>query len=216
MYLAVGTVALAGLFDESLFRQDWFANGGGQMLVARPSYLGSDHAFAFGTIALATGMFAFTATILRGRTGRAMAMARDNPLASEASGVNQVKYRLLAFTMSAIFAGTMGALFAYLLGAFTTASFSLLILSLTAFSTAAVGGIRSPLGAVIGAFLFVQATEVFRTSGSIDDWSTLLVGVGLIVVMASTPDGLVGLGQRLAARLRPGSESAFAEVTTDA
>jgi branched-chain amino acid transport system permease protein len=131
-----------------------------------------------------------------------MSMVRDNPTAGEASGVNQLKYRLLAFAVSASYGGLMGALLAYLLGAFTTATFSLLILSLTAFSVAAVGGIRSPLGAVVGAFLFVEATELFRSSGSVSDWTTLFVGVGLIVVMARSPDGLVGAAQRIGGRAR--------------
>ena len=201
LYLAVGTVALAGLFDETLFRQDWFANGGEQMVVNRPRYLAGDHVFAVAVIALVGAVFAFTAAFGRSRTGRAMAMVRDNPVAGEASGVNQLKYRLLAFAVSAAYGGLMGALLAYLLGAFTTATFSLLILSLTAFSVAAVGGIRSPLGAVVGAFLFVEATELARNSGSVNDWTTLAVGVGLIVVMARSPDGLVGAAQRAGARM---------------
>jgi sulfate-transporting ATPase len=204
LYLAVGTVALAGLFDETLFLQSWFANGGGQMRVARPGYLAGDHAFALAVVLLVGGLFAFTAAFGRSRTGRAMAMVRDNPVAAEAGGVNQLKYRLLAFALSAAYGGLMGALLAYLLGAFSTEEFSLLILSLSAFSVAAVGGIRSPLGAVVGAFLFVEATELFRTSGSVSDWTTLLVGVGLIVVMSRSPDGLVGAGQKLAGRLRGG------------
>lgn len=206
LYLAVGTVALAGLFDETLFRQGWFANSGKQMLVDRPSYLAGDHAYAVIVIVIVGCLFAFTAAFGRSRTGRALSMVRDNPMAGEASGVNQMKYRLLAFALSAAYGGLMGALLAYLLGAFTTATFSLLILSLTAFSVAAVGGIRSPLGAVIGGFLFVETTEVFRTSGSVSDWTTLLVGIGLVAVMSYSPDGLVGLGQKLAGGSRPKHE----------
>lgn len=213
LYLAVGTVALAGFFDETLFRQGWFANAGKQMLVDRPSYLSGDHAFAVAVIAIVGLVFSFTAAFGRSRTGRALSMVRDNPLAGEASGVNQMKYRLLAFALSAAYGGLMGALLAYLLGAFTTATFSLLILSLSAFSVAAVGGIRSPLGAIVGALLFVEATEVFRSSGSVSDWTTLMVGIGLILVMSYSPDGLVGLTQRAVERLRSGgSEHELVDV----
>lgn len=206
LYLAVGTVALAGFFDETLFRQAWFASSGGQMLVSRPRYLAGDHAYALAVIGLVGCLFACTAAFGRSRTGRALTIVRDNPVAGEASGVNQMKYRLLAFALSAAYGGLMGALLAYLLGAFTTATFSLLILSLAAFSVAAVGGIRSPLGAIMGAFLFVEATEVFRSSGAVSDWTALIVGAGLILVMSYSPDGLVGLGQRLVARTRPDAE----------
>ena len=200
LYLAVATLALAGLFDETLFRQEWFANGGEQLVVRRPGWLESDAAFAVATLAVVGAVFAFTAAFAAGRTGRAMRMVRDNDRAAEAGGVNPTKYRLLAFALSALYAGLMGALLAYLLGAFTTAAFSFLVLSLTAFGLATVGGIRSPLGSVIGAFAFVELTEVFRSSGAVSDWSTVAVGAGIIVVLARSPDGIVGVFQQLRRR----------------
>lgn len=202
LYLAVATLALASLFEETLLRQEWLANAGSQMSVARPGYLAGDHAFSFAALLAIGAMFAFTAGFAGGRVGRALRMVRDNPRAAESSGVNPVKYRLLAFGLSAFYAGVAGAMLAYLLGSFTTALFSFSIMSLTAFGLAAVGGMRSPLGAVVGAFAFVQLTEVFRSSGTTSDWSSVGVGVGIILVMSWNPDGIVGLGQRLVALLR--------------
>lgn len=214
LYLAVATLALAGLFDESLFRQDWFANGGETMTVTRPGWLESDHRFAVFTILASGLLFAFAAGIARGRTGRAFRMVRDNPLAASAGGVNPVKYRLLSFALSAAYAGAMGALFAYLLQAVSTGQFSFFVMSLTAFGLAAVGGIRSPLGAVIGAFAFVQLTEIFRSSGTVSDFTALGVGAGIVVVVSYSPDGLVGVGQKLVARLR-GDASGTTELIDD-
>lgn len=196
LYLAVATLAFASLFDETVFRQEWIANAGDQLRVARPDWVGGDHAFAVTALAVTGCLFAFTAAFGRDRVGRAFRMVRDNPRAAEASGVNPVKYRLLAFVLSGFYAGVAGALLAYLLGAFTTAEFSFSVMSLTAFGLAAVGGLRSPLGAVVGAFAYVQLTELFRTSGTVSDWTSVAVGVGIIAVMARNPDGLVGLGQR--------------------
>lgn len=202
LYLAVATIALAGLFEETLFRQDWFANGGRPMTVVRPGALEGDHAFALATVVLVGALFAFTALLGRSRTGRAFWMVRDNPQAAAANGVNPVKYRLAAFGLSALYAGASGVLFAYLLQTFSAAAFGFLILSLAAFGLAVVGGIRSPVGPAIGAFGFVFLTEVFRSSGSVSDWSTVGLGVGLVVVLARDPDGVVGLASRLAGRLR--------------
>jgi branched-chain amino acid transport system permease protein len=202
LYLAVATLAFAALFDETVFRQRWIANGGDQLRVARPSYLAGDHVYAVLVLAVSAVLFAFTAAFARDRVGRAFRMVRDNPRAAESSGVNPVKYSLLAFVLSAFYAGVAGALLAYLLGAFTTAEFSFSVMSLTAFGLAAVGGIRSPLGAVVGAFAFVQLTELFRSSGSVSDWTAVAVGAAIIAVMARNPDGLVGLGQRAAAMVR--------------
>ena len=207
LYLAIGTVAMAGLFEETLFRQEWFANGGRAMRVARPDFVAGDHAYALFVVVIAGVVFAATAALGRSRTGRALRMVRDNDLAASAGGANPVKYRLLAFAISAAYAGLAGALLAFLLGSFSTAAFSFLVLSLSVFGLAIVGGIRSPLGAAVGAFAFVYLTEVFRSSGTVSDWTSILVGAGMIAVLALSPDGLVGLAQRLLRRSRDDTES---------
>src|SRR5581483_5947550 len=122
------------------------------------------HAYAAAVLVVVGVLFAFTAGFGRSRTGRALAMVRDNARTAEAGGVNPVKYRLLAFVLSALYAGTAGALLAYLLGSFTTDLFSFLVLSLTAFGLAALGGIRSPLGCVVGAFVLVDVTQLVPPS----------------------------------------------------
>lgn len=200
LYVAVATIALAGLFEDTLFRQDWFANGGEGMTVVRPELVRGDRAFAIAVLAVATLIFAFIAAVGRARTGRALWMTRDNPRAAGAGGVNPVKYGLLAFSMSAAIAGLAGALFAYLVQTLNTQQFGFLILSLAAFGLVTVGGIRAPLGAAVGAFLFVYVTEVFRSSGSVSDWTSVVVGVGIILVLALAPDGLVGAGQWIGRR----------------
>lgn len=202
LYLAVATLALASLFEETLFRQGWFANGGAAMAVDRPGYLDGDRVFGLAVLAIAGGLFAFTAGIARSRSGRALWMVRDNERNAEAFGVNGVKYRLAAFALSALYAGTAGALLGYLLRAYSSGAFGFLVLSLATFGIAAVGGIRSPVGAVAGAFLFVWLTEVFRSSGSVSDLSTIAVGAGIVLVMARSPDGVVGLAQQLLGRRR--------------
>jgi ABC-type branched-subunit amino acid transport system permease subunit len=196
LYLAVATVALAGLFEETLFVSGWFANGGANLRVARPAFVAGDHAYAAFVFVVGGAVFAASAALARSRTGRVLRMVRDNPTALASSGLNPVKYRLVAFAISAGIAGLAGALLAYLVGAFSTELFSLLILSLATFGVAAVGGLASPLGAVIGAFGFVWLTEIFRTSGGVSDLTTLGVGAGIVAVMSLRPDGLVGFLSR--------------------
>lgn len=201
LYLAVGTVALAGLFDETLFRHEWLANAGEAMTVTRPALVRGDRAFALAVLLLTAAVFAVTAALGRARTGRALRMVRDNERGAAADGANPIKYRLLAFAVSAMQAGLAGALLAYALGTFSAAAFGFLVLSLSAFGMAIVGGIRSPLGAVVGAFGFVYLTEVFRSSGSVSDWTSIAVGAGIVAVLGGNPDGLVGLGQGVVRRV---------------
>jgi branched-subunit amino acid ABC-type transport system permease component len=202
LYLAVATVALAGLFEETLFHQGWFANAGAAMTVARPGALSGDHPYTLAIVGVVGAVFFATAAFGRSRTGRALRMVRDNDRAAAAAGVNPTKYRLLAFSLSAAYAGLAGALLAYLLGTFSSAAFSFLVLSLATFGLATIGGIRAPLGALLGAFTLVYLSEVFRTTPSINDWVFAGVGAGIIAVMARSPDGLVGLAHGVAERVR--------------
>jgi branched-chain amino acid transport system permease protein len=129
-------------------------------------------------------------------------MARDNERAAAAAGVNPTKYRLIAFALSAGYAGLAGALLAYLLGTFSMAAFGFLILSLTVFGLATVGGIRTPVGAIVGAFIVVYLSEVFRASASVQDWVFTGTGAAIILVMARSPDGIAALLARIRSRPR--------------
>jgi branched-chain amino acid transport system permease protein len=212
LYLAVATLALAQTFDETLFHTHWLANAGQQMTAARPSWLAGDHAFAVTTVVGVGLLFAFTSGFARSRTGRALRAVRDNPRAASAAGINPVKYRLVAFTFSAFAAGLMGALLAYTLGAYTSEEFSFFVLSLSAFGLAMVGGVRSPLGAVVGAFALIAGSEPLRGLATLQDWVTVTVGVGIVVVMTRNPDGLVGAVQQVVSRLRPPGAVATTEL----
>lgn len=202
LYLAVATVAFAGLFEETLFVQHWFANDGNAMSVPRPAIIAGDHVFGIVVVSIVGVLFAATAAFGRTRTGRALRMVRDNERAAAAAGVNPTKYRLIAFSISAAYAGLAGALLAYLLGTFSMAAFGFLILSLSVFGLATVGGIRTPLGAISGAFILVYLSEVFRLSPSVQDWVFTATGVGIIAVMARSPDGVAGLLARVRRRAR--------------
>ena len=50
---------------------------------------------------------------MRSKHGRAITSIRDNEIAARATGVNVTKYKLVAFMVSAFFAGIAGVLFSY-------------------------------------------------------------------------------------------------------
>lgn len=211
LYLAVATVALAGLFEETLFTQSWFANGGEAMRVVRPSLLAGDRVYGVVVGVTVTVAFAMVAALGRSRTGRALQMVRDNEAAAAAAGANPVKYKLVAFAVSTVLAGLSGALLAYLLGAYSAAAFGFLVLSLSVFGLAIVGGIRSPVGPLVGAFLFVTVSEMLRSSGSVSDWLSVAVGAGIVAVLAFEPGGLTGLAARVRQRVGAGDEELVVE-----
>src|SRR5438874_13498936 len=65
LYLAVATVAFAGLFEETLFVQHWFGYGGNAMSVPRPHLIGGDCVFVLVVVVFVGGLFAAKAAFGR-------------------------------------------------------------------------------------------------------------------------------------------------------
>ena len=71
-----------------------------------------DATFTIGIILLLITL-AVVLNLVRSRAGRAIMAIRDNLIAAESVGINITKYKLLAFTISAFFAGIAGVLYSY-------------------------------------------------------------------------------------------------------
>lgn len=97
--------------------------------------------------------------IARSRTGRALQAIRDRDIAAEVMGVNEFKYKLIAFGISSFFAGIAGALYASLAGKLPAAQFSL-FLSVELIAILLIGGAGTVTGMLLGAF-FVELSPKF-------------------------------------------------------
>ncbi len=93
--------------------------------------------------------------------GRAMVSIREDWLAAQARGVRIFRTRMLAFTISAFFAGCAGALWAHLITAITPSSFSFAI-TFNIVVMLVVGGMGSITGSVIAATLLTLLPEALR------------------------------------------------------
>ena len=128
--------------------------------------------------------------LLHGNTGRALQASRDNDLIADSLGINLALTRLLAFTMSAAFAGFGGALFSLVNGYVSPESFQM-TKSFDFLVGAIVGGITSIGGAFIGAVFVIL----------LPDWSSeislggagIIYAVVLIGMMLVAKDGIIGL-----------------------
>ena len=125
--------------------------------------------------------------IRRSRTGRALLALRDNERGAQAYGLSTVRLRLTSFALSGSLAGLAGALFVHHQQAigeqpyFAGENF-------TVFTMVVLGGIATPLGAVLGA-LWMQGTRWFLPG----EWQLLASGFGVLLVLLILPGGLGGL-----------------------
>ena len=93
--------------------------------------------------------------------GRALMAVRDNDLAAELIGINLFKYKLVAFFVSAFYAGIAGALWAHYVTIITPEHFTI-VESINYLAMIIIGGIGSVLGSILGAIFMVLLPEVLR------------------------------------------------------
>jgi branched-chain amino acid transport system permease protein len=133
-------------------------------------------------------LVAFLALRLRAsRLGRAWVAIREDEDVAEASGINLIQTKILAYVLGAAFAGLGGAIFGAQNGAIFPSSIQLLI-SINVAALIIVGGMGSIPGVVVGALFLVGIPELFR---EFESYRLLLYGVALIAVMRFRPEGLL-------------------------
>lgn len=141
-------------------------------------------------------VFALTAVvsyiIAHSHTGLIFRSIRENEAGAEAAGVHTGRYKILAFSMSGFFAGLAGSIYVYENTVATPTDFGILFSALPVFM-AAIGGMGTIVGPIIGAFLLQGADFV-----SIPEAARLLIAsILLIVVLMFYRGGIWGELMRL-------------------
>lgn len=132
-------------------------------------------------------------------TGRALRALHDSEIGARAIGVDVASYKLLAFVLSAIYAGIAGALMALFAGLITP-DLAGFLRSIEFVTMAVLGGLGSTFGALIGAAVLTclpQFLTVFH------DYEQVVLGLILMGGMIFLPAGIVPtLGRRFARAVR--------------
>ncbi len=127
-------------------------------------------------------------TMMKSRHGRAILAIRENEIAAEASGVNTTYYKVMAFAVSAFFAGVAGALYAGFTGILTPNNFNFMA-SINILVMVVLGGLGSMMGSVIAASILTALPLALQ---SFNKYRMVVYAVLLIVVMIFKPSGLFG------------------------
>ncbi|HCO48585.1 MAG TPA: branched-chain amino acid ABC transporter permease [Spirochaetaceae bacterium] len=147
----------------------------------------------------------FTVVVIRNLIesshGRAMLSIRENELAAELVGIDTTKYKVIAFSAGAFFAGIAGGLFAHLLQLAHPTQFGF-IKSVEVLIMVYAGGVGSITGSVIAAFALTFLSEGLRIGiRSIADltglpiggeWRMVIYSLLLIFIMLFRTEGLMG------------------------
>jgi len=205
LYLAITTMAFAVIINHLILNGGALTGGSEGLSVPQPALfgvaLGAERGYYFVVLATLVAAIFVTLNLLRSRIGRAFVAIREHDIAAKAMGVDLVRYKLLAFMISAFYTGVAGGLLAYYMRYLNVDSFGLLI-SIEALSMLIVGGLGSVAGALLGTvFIFglneglglafsalgsgVLSTAAFEIKG-------IVYGLAIVLFLRFEPDGLVG------------------------
>ncbi|SFJ40384.1 amino acid/amide ABC transporter membrane protein 2, HAAT family (TC 3.A.1.4.-)/amino acid/amide ABC transporter ATP-binding protein 1, HAAT family (TC 3.A.1.4.-) [Bosea sp. OK403] len=115
--------------------------------------------------------------IIASRYGRAFEALRDSPIASDCMGVSVYKHKVLAFVISAGFAGLAGALYAYFRQYIAPEAFNFAT-SIEFLLAVAMGGRKSRMGPIIGSAIVVFLPNILA------DLELFRITAGLIALGA--------------------------------
>ena len=158
--------------------------------------------FYFVALACALGGYFLVKHLVRAPFGVALQGIRDNPRRMHTLGYAVTAHRVAAHAVAGALAAVGGVLMVWYNGRIspgtvnTAAMINILVI-------AVLGGMKHPIGAFVGAIVFVlvQNFAIDAIPGFRERFNLVIGSVFLLVVLFS-PDGLLGLWAKLRPRLR--------------
>ena len=128
-------------------------------------------------------------SILRSDVGRAFKAIREDPLAAGAAGVNVRKYKLIAFVLSALYAGCAGSLQAHMTPGYLNPGSYTITEMVTLLLMVIMGGIGHIWGGVIGAIIVTLIDDYTR---QYYEYRMIMFGMVIVLTVMYVPRGIGG------------------------
>ena len=186
-YLAMVTLAFGTIAQILINEMTWLTEGPLGIKIPKPDLMGVPMSkaqfFWLVCIVLITAMVVVD-RFVKSQMGRAFEALRDSPVACDCMGVSVYRFKVIAFVISAGFAGLAGCLYAYSEQYISPNTYNneLAVLFLLA---VIMGGRKSRLGALLGAAIIVLLPK-------------LLDDINLFRIVASTIAVVVAVGAAMA------------------
>ena len=184
-YFSVGTlgVALAGLS----WMINWSYTGGTQELSLPPSATLDYSTLYYASLSVLVLTIVCLVVLIHSSFGLRLMAVRDDEDAAAELGVNSFLVKMTAFTVSAFFVGLAGALIALQNVSIEPNSAFSLDWTVNMIIMSVLGGLATTTGPLIGAVVIFTLQQQLQGYGS---WSTLAIGLLLIVVIRLAPEGI--------------------------
>jgi len=204
IYTIMITLAVASAFYY-FTNQNWTLFNGhtGINTIVTPRFWGvdwrADVPFYYVILAVAAVCFAAVSYLSRSPFGLALQGARDNPRRMAALGFNVNAHRVAAYAFASFIAALGGILQVWNYRQISPGSVAV-DRAIDVLIIAVVGGVTRPIGPFVGALIFVLlrtfALDFLVAIGLDGNRFRLIIGLGFLVIVFFSPDGVIGLWER--------------------
>jgi branched-chain amino acid transport system permease protein len=192
-YFAIGSIAIVEVCR--LVISSWGSmTGGGNglnipLLQWSPEDVGAF--FLVVMVVLMVVTFAMNVIVSRSRLGFGLRCIKQNEDAADMVGVNTTYYKVIAFTLSAVFCGTVGAAYASWVGYIDPTDSFQIVMTLKVPVMVLLGGAGTLLGPALGAAAFVILEEIVWANFL--SWNRAILGAVIVLLIFFLPGGLLKL-----------------------
>ncbi|MFB4203529.1 branched-chain amino acid ABC transporter permease [Arhodomonas aquaeolei] len=199
IYFSILTLAFGEMLYAAVLSifQGWTGGDNGLTMSTKPTLLGLPmqglNVFYVCAVLLIGG-FALARQIKRSPFGLMLMSIKENPMRLEYTGVNVMAYKMMAFTISGLYAAVAGSLMVvyepYVATEFMhwTTSGEIVIMSV-------IGGVNTLLGPMIGAAFMLFFENVVQAFIG-EQWK-LILGAIFVLVVIFLPGGFIDLARRV-------------------
>ena len=180
-YLCIATLGLGEIIRICILNIEYVGGASGLMGISRETTFTN-------VFWIMIAIIFFIKNFKNSSYGRCCLAIRENEIAADTMGINTTKYKVLAFTLGAAFAGTAGCMFSHYFFIAHPASFTFMR-SFDVLTMVVLGGLGSMTGSVVGAILLTGLSAVLS---DFPEWRMIIYSITMIVLMLYRPQGLFG------------------------
>jgi branched-chain amino acid transport system permease protein len=203
VYLAMLTLAFAQIVWSLAFQWVGVTGGDNGILGVWPdAWLATPGRFYELSLAAAVLLVALLRRVLLSPFGYALRAVRDAPLRADSLGLDRMRLQWAGFLLSGMVAAFAGGLYAVLKGSVFPDVLGI-PQSIDGLVMVLLGGVGTMTGGVVGALVY-RSLSIWLMSQT--DWSKLVLGGIIVLLVLACPQGLLGFaGDLFHRRPKPGS-----------
>ena len=180
-YLCIATLGLGEIIRICILNIEYVGGASGLMGISRETTFTN-------VFWIMIAIIFFIKNFKNSSYGRCCLAIRENEIAADTMGINTTKYKVMAFTLGAAFAGTAGCMFSHYFFIAHPASFTFMR-SFDVLTMVVLGGLGSMTGSIVGAMLLTGLSAVLS---DFPEWRMIIYSITMIVLMLYRPQGLFG------------------------